>query len=65
MADLESDEGLRDADRSSVRTRSSVRRGFRGCTRCTAAPGTIDAEEVTAFANGGRLGEGCLGPPSF
>lgn len=66
MADRERNGGsFLEADWSSVITRSRVRRGFRICCLCIDAPGFIDARVDERFANGARLGDGCLGPPSF
>lgn len=66
MADRDRDAGgFWEADRSSVNTRSNVRRDFRSCCLCTNAAGFNDAEDDADFANGGRLGEAFWGPPSF
>lgn len=66
VADRDRDGGFRVADFSSVKTRSSVRRGRRSCWRCTAAPGfDITWDEVTALRTVGRAGEGVFSPPSF
>lgn len=65
VADRKSD-GLRDLDLSSVKTRSSVLRGFRGCCRCNVEPGLMRLwEALAAFASDGRAGESVFGPPSF
>lgn len=56
--------GFWEADRSSVNTRSRVRRGFR-CCLCTDAPGFSEAQDDADFMNGGRFGEAFWVAPSF